>query len=161
MEPAPSVSATKNLISASPSQASALQQQCPVVSEPKDDGERGRRSKLERLEQLLRLARFNGSFAHSAELKGLLGIEQQAVSLWAEQQWGKPVPSDILVTALVLACLPLNFSGERSTWELVAQKATEWLRTQEHEWSCAGVKSLDDFLASAERVRPPAQPAAS
>jgi hypothetical protein len=107
------------------------------------------RSDLEFLETLLCFARFNGSFAYSQELGALIGIEQQNIATWSKEQWGRPVAQDVLVTALVLSCLARDFSGQRATWELVGSKATEWLRTQEQEWCCANIKSIDTMVAAA------------
>jgi len=108
-----------------------------------------RHSSLASLEKLLRLAAFNGSFACSAELRALTGIEQQAVETWATEQWSTPVDSDVLVTALVLSFLTHDFAGQRTTWELVGYKAMEWLQAQNQQWSCASINSVESLLAMA------------
>lgn len=109
----------------------------------------GATSNVEAIERLLRLTRCNGSFTYSSALKALVGLEQEAIAMWAHEQWDKPVSNDVLVTAAVLNILAIDFNGERLIWELVAKKATEWLHTQQHEWRCESINSVEVLLAAA------------
>jgi hypothetical protein len=110
---------------------------------------RGTISNVEAIERLLRLTRCNGSFTYSSALKALVGLEEEAIATWAHEQWDKPVSNDVLVTAAVLNILATDFNGERLIWELVAKKTTEWLHTQQHEWRCESINSVEVLLAAA------------
>jgi hypothetical protein len=106
-------------------------------------------SSSQHLEKLLRLARFDGSFAYSDGLCALTNIGEKMVALWAQEQWAGSIHSDVLVTVLVLACLRTHFFREKETWQLLAKKSTDWLQSQEQEWCCEGIKSIDALLAAA------------
>lgn len=97
----------------------------------------------------MRLAHFDGSFTHSSELQELTGIEEQAMLAWAKTTWDKPVSSEVLVTALVVACLQLNFAMEQTTWVLLAKKATEWLQVMELHWTSPRIHGVDSLIAAA------------
>eukprot|EP00401_Gymnodinium_catenatum_P024093 CAMPEP_0117484554 /NCGR_PEP_ID=MMETSP0784-20121206/14515_1 /TAXON_ID=39447 /ORGANISM="" /LENGTH=867 /DNA_ID=CAMNT_0005279125 /DNA_START=83 /DNA_END=2686 /DNA_ORIENTATION=- len=106
-------------------------------------------SGVERVAAILRLARFDGSFAHSPELQHLTGIKESATLAWADQQWDRPVPVDVMVTACVLAHLAQEFGGEEATWQLLAAKAEAWLRMQHSAWTSSSIKTVDQLVAVA------------
>eukprot|EP00443_Scrippsiella_acuminata_P050316 CAMPEP_0115467816 /NCGR_PEP_ID=MMETSP0271-20121206/50630_1 /TAXON_ID=71861 /ORGANISM="Scrippsiella trochoidea, Strain CCMP3099" /LENGTH=899 /DNA_ID=CAMNT_0002894837 /DNA_START=12 /DNA_END=2711 /DNA_ORIENTATION=+ len=103
-------------------------------------------SKLARLEALLRLADFDGSFKHSPELQALIGLDMTWTSAWAQEQWGGAVSSQVLVTAGVLGHLARQFADDHATWDLVASKSKEWLRSRESLWRGGGIDSVDELL---------------
>merc|ERR1711896_117892 len=113
-EATPSVS-MKSTSTPTVSQMSQALQQSRLAAPPSERTVGSGRPTNE-LEKILRLARFNGSFGHSSQLKALTSIEEKATLLWAEEQWDRPIASDILVTALVLSYLTTNFGGARATW---------------------------------------------
>lgn len=105
-------------------------------------------SKLERLDALLRLARFDGVFAPSPRLQQLTGIDEHELSAWAEKCWGRAVSVQALTTANVLAHLTKEFGNpsERATWQLLAEKAEKWLKSQQAEWGRSDLETVDDLI---------------
>lgn len=104
--------------------------------------------KPELMEELLRLAKFDGSFVHSPELQRLTGVEEHATLAWAKQ-WCTPFPAEVLVTARVLAYLQQQCSGQRAIWQLVARKARAWLQARNSQWAAEGTRTVDELIAAA------------
>ena len=73
-----------------------------------------------RVAQLLDCQEFEGYWNVSSQLAGLVGLAEHKLT-------GK---GNVEVTALVIAFLQTIMKGERDVWEMVVEKASEWLQTQ-------------------------------
>jgi len=104
--------------------------------------------KMLTLEQMLRQMCADGSFEPASELSSALGISQAAIMAWRREQWaGSSVNDHVLTTALVLACLRMQFSAEYMTWHLAANKSLAWLQKCECEWQSATIADVEALIA--------------
>jgi len=106
-------------------------------------------SQMEKVAEIVRLARFDGSYTPSQQLQQLTGINEQDSLAWAKKQWSTPISLPVLTTARVLAHLSGEYDGQRATWRLVSQKAEKWLNTQQPEWKVGGVATVDELVMAA------------
>jgi len=112
-------------------------------------------SQMEKVAEIVRLARFDGSYTPSQRLQQLTGINEHDSLAWGKKQWNAPVSLPVLTTVRVLAHLSGEYDGQRATWRLVSQKAEKWLNTQQPEWKVVGVATVDELvMAAASWPRP-------
>ena len=79
------------------------------------------------LHKLIALQSFEGSWELTATLCAILGIGKvEDVGIWKAEYKEKK----IWATVLALVWLEEKMGGEKDTWELVAEKAWEWRRSQ-------------------------------
>lgn len=85
---------------------------------------------LEPLEALVSLQHFDGSWSWTEKLLDILG-QSQLTEEKVEERYGVSMPNtDMLATALVLAYLEAKLVEERDEWEMLADKAREWLKSE-------------------------------
>lgn len=81
-------------------------------------------SASDKLNSIVNLQTFIGSWLWQDSLITMLGVNKDK----ALAQLGEA--SDRLATALVLAYLELHLAGKRDEWEMLAEKAADWLRAE-------------------------------
>ncbi|KAK1780616.1 von Willebrand factor type A domain-containing protein [Copromyces sp. CBS 386.78] len=97
---------------------------------------------LEPLEALVNLQQFDGSWSWSQQLLDILGQSQST-----EERYGVSVPNtNILATALVLAYLEVKLADEKDEWEMLADKAREWLRSELASSGQQGLLSVEEYV---------------
>ncbi|KAK3949384.1 von Willebrand factor type A domain-containing protein [Pseudoneurospora amorphoporcata] len=97
---------------------------------------------LEPLEALVNLQQFDGSWSWSQQLLDILGQSQST-----EERYGVSVPNtNILATALVLAYLEVKLADEEDEWEILADKAREWLRSELASSGQQGLLSVEEYV---------------
>ncbi|KAK1757730.1 von Willebrand factor type A domain-containing protein [Echria macrotheca] len=85
-------------------------------------------SRTDILEAIVALQDFSGSWPWSVELLGLLGLDEAGVAARAAQLGGVfSVGSTELATALVLGFLESKLTARKDEWEMLADKARDWL----------------------------------
>jgi hypothetical protein len=88
---------------------------------------------------------FSGAFTFSEALLGSLSI---AVKDFEEKAAADGIEdSDVFATAVVVAYLEEKMAGEKDSWELVVDKAREWM-----EEKCRGVEEVEKIMAAARRL---------
>jgi hypothetical protein len=110
------------------------------------------RSPADTLNSLVALQSFSGSWTWNVQLLVLLGLEE-AVALEranAAQLDTKVEALNMLATGLVLVYLELRLGAKRDEWEMLADKAQEWLQGQ-LEGGKGGV-TVEKYLEEAKRV---------
>ncbi|KAK3498719.1 von Willebrand factor type A domain-containing protein [Neurospora crassa] len=101
---------------------------------------------LEPLEALVSLQHFDGSWPWTEKLLDILG-QSQLTEEKVEECYGVSMPNtDMLATALVLAYLEAKLVEERDEWEMLADKAREWLKSELTKSSEKGVVSSVEEL---------------
>ncbi|KAJ4414891.1 hypothetical protein N0V85_002959 [Neurospora sp. IMI 360204] len=101
---------------------------------------------LEPLEALVSLQLFDGSWSWSEKLLEVLG-QSQLTEKKVEERYGVPMPNiNMLATALVLAYLEVKLVEERDEWEMLADKAREWLRGELAKSSEKGLLSVEEYV---------------
>ncbi|ESA44202.1 von Willebrand domain-containing protein, variant [Neurospora crassa OR74A] len=101
---------------------------------------------LEPLEALVSLQHFDGSWSWTEKLLDILG-QSQLTEEKVEECYGVSMPNtDMLATALVLAYLEAKLVEERDEWEMLADKAREWLKSELTKSSEKGVVSSVEEL---------------
>ena len=107
------------------------------------------RSPAETLNALVALQSFSGSWTWNVQLLTLLGLEE-AVALEranAAQLDTKVEALHVLATGLVLVYLELRLGEKRDEWEMLADKAREWLQGQ-----LEGGVTVEKYLEGAKKV---------
>ncbi|XP_071167550.1 von Willebrand factor A domain-containing protein 5A-like [Mytilus edulis] len=74
---------------------------------------------------IVSLQNFDGSWSPSSELESVLNITQKEMEA--------KYKGNIWCTALVVAFLEKNFSKRKSEWEMIYNKAIQWLTSQDRE----------------------------
>lgn len=97
---------------------------CKVAAESRDKI----KSSSSPLEVVLDHQASSGSFRWSAELATALGCS--AAAGMPAKPGAVPCSEAVWATALVVAGLERQFPAERDLWELVARKASKWVRAQ-------------------------------
>ncbi|EGZ77036.1 hypothetical protein NEUTE2DRAFT_78055 [Neurospora tetrasperma FGSC 2509] len=101
---------------------------------------------LEPLEALVSLQHFDGSWSWTEKLLDILG-QSQLTEEKVEERYGVSMPNtDMLATALVLAYLEAKLVEERDEWEMLADKAREWLKSELTKSSEKGVVSVEELV---------------
>ncbi|KAL2259009.1 hypothetical protein VTK26DRAFT_7458 [Humicola hyalothermophila] len=108
-------------------------------------------SLADRLNALVALQSFSGSWAWTDALAGLLGMDRQATEARAAAA-GLAVgnQSELLATGLVLAYLELRLREKKDEWEMLADKAKDWLE-EELSRTSVGVTS-EAYLLEARKL---------
>jgi hypothetical protein len=88
---------------------------------------------------------FSGAFTFSEALLGSLSIalkdfEEKAAANGIEDR-------DVFATAVAVAYLEEKMADEKDSWELVVDKAREWM-----EEKCQGVEGAEKVIAAARRL---------
>ena len=97
---------------------------------------------LEPLAALVNLQQFDGSWSWSQQLLDVLGQSQST-----EESYGVSVPNtNMLATALVLAYLEVKLAHEKDEWEMLADKAREWLRSELASSGQQGLLSVEEYV---------------
>jgi hypothetical protein len=97
---------------------------------------------LEPLEALVNLQQFDGSWSWNQQLLDILGQSQST-----EERYGVSVPNTtILATALVLAYLEVKLADEKDEWEMLADKAREWVRSELASSGQQGLLSVEEYV---------------
>jgi hypothetical protein len=91
-------------------------------------------SPTEKLNLLVSLQSFQGSWQWEGRVlavmglgKDVEGVAQRAAAAKVQVQVGEAAASDVLATALVLAYLEVVIGEKMDEWEMLADKAREWL----------------------------------
>jgi hypothetical protein len=88
---------------------------------------------------------FSGAFTFSEALLGSLSI---AVKDFEEKAAADGIENrDVFATAVVVAYLEEKMAGEKDSWELVVDKAREWM-----EEKCRGVEGVEKIMAAARTL---------
>jgi hypothetical protein len=88
---------------------------------------------------------FSGAFTFSEALLRSLSV---AVKDFEEKAAVDGIEDrDVFATAVVVAYLEEKMAGERDSWELVVDKAREWM-----EEKCRGVEGVEKIMAAARRL---------
>jgi hypothetical protein len=91
------------------------------------------------LEAIVALQDFTGSWSWSVTLLGLLGLDEAGVGAKAAQLGGAfSVGSTELATALVLGFLETKLAARKDEWEMLADKARDWLDVETRSVMAAG-----------------------
>jgi hypothetical protein len=93
-------------------------------------------SDADKVRLLIDLNNFDGSWSSSAQLISILGKDWEMVKGWEKEGWNEMR----IITAVVIAWLEVRMNGERDVWEMVWEKAREWLGEGEGEYEA--VKDL-------------------
>lgn len=99
---------------------------------------------LDRLEAIVDLQHFDGSWSWSQQLLNVLGQGQST-----EDSYGVTTPNNnknLLATALVLAFLEAKLADEKDEWEMLADKAREWLRSELSSSDQKGLLSVEEYV---------------
>lgn len=105
---------------------------------------------VDKLGELVELQSFAGAWPWSDRLAGLLWLDRDATLAWAASAqlgWA----SDALATVLALACLESHFADRRDEWELLAEKAREWLR-RELQGARGGALAIESYVEEAKKL---------
>ncbi|KAM0547832.1 hypothetical protein ACHAPJ_010178 [Fusarium lateritium] len=118
--------------------ASLAAHQPPASSAPKI-------SDMGPLQALTTLQTFSGSWSWSADLERVLGTTFEAVSKLdlPVAVVDRPEKDDILATALAVLFFKAKLKSEEDTWEMLVEKAEQWLEDIIGE---EGVEELDSVL---------------
>ena len=87
------------------------------------------------LEEIVSLQTFEGSWPSSADIFRIIGVSQEKVgeALRAKgTEWAERLASgggDVLATAAVLAFLGVKMGDRKEEWEMIGDKAWEWLES--------------------------------
>jgi hypothetical protein len=103
------------------------------------------------LEAIVSLQTFAGSWAWNEALFGVLGLDISRVKA-LEAQLGAAFASgtDVLATALVLAYLEAKLARRKDEWEMMAEKASDWLAEQ--LTAKGNGVAAQDYIAKAKTV---------
>ncbi len=82
------------------------------------------------LEAIVSLQTFSGSWAWDDDLLAALGLDVKAKSLSGQLGAAFAAGTDIFATALVLAYLQTQLAGRKDEWEMMADKASDWLNDE-------------------------------
>ncbi|KIX92037.1 uncharacterized protein Z520_12252 [Fonsecaea multimorphosa CBS 102226] len=98
-----------------------------------------------KMHQIIGLVEFDGSWLRSKNLLNLLGVtEQQFTGLKATTDKEEDT---VRATVLAVAWLKVKASAEKDIWDMVADKATEWLATR-----LGGKENAEKAIEQAEGV---------
>lgn len=100
----------------------------------------------DKLGSIVALQTFAGSWVWEARLLALLGADKDGAA--AAGRLGGA--SDAAATALVLAYLELNLAARRDEWEMLADKAADWLRGELAKQG--GALTVEGYLEEARKV---------
>ncbi|KAL0474865.1 von Willebrand factor type A domain-containing protein [Neurospora intermedia] len=101
---------------------------------------------LEPLEALVSLQHFDGSWSWTEKLLDILG-QSQLTEEDVKKRYGVSMPNtDMLATALVLAYFEAKLVEERDEWEMLADKAREWLKSELTKSSEKGVVDVEESV---------------
>lgn len=102
---------------------------------------------LEPLEALVSLQHFDGSWSWSEKLLEVLGQSELTEEKKVEERYGVSIPNtNMLATALVLAYLEVKLADEREEWDMLADKAREWLMGELAKSSEKGLLSVEEYV---------------
>ncbi|GAB1311476.1 hypothetical protein MFIFM68171_01686 [Madurella fahalii] len=97
----------------------------------------------DKLNSIVALQTFSGSWVWQDGLMAMLGVDK-------DKALARPGgASDRLATALVLAYLELHLADKKDEWEMLAEKATDWLRG---ELANEGGVTLEMYLEEAKKL---------
>lgn len=97
----------------------------PSPPKPTESGKRDL-DPVTAMHKLISLQTFSGAWLWSDELANAIGCGSEVLrSPW---QIGGSISSAAKATAIALAFLRCKVGGEKDVWEMVGEKATEWLR---------------------------------
>ncbi|TKA69879.1 hypothetical protein B0A55_08824 [Friedmanniomyces simplex] len=96
------------------------------------------------MHKLISLQTFSGAWLWSDELADVIGCDIKMFRKW---QIGSSISSAAKATAIALAFLSFRAADQRDVWDMVADKATVWLR-QETGLNGGGIEKV---LEEAER----------
>ncbi|KAK0718745.1 von Willebrand factor type A domain-containing protein [Apiosordaria backusii] len=99
---------------------------------------------VDNLERIVSLQQFTGQWAGSDDLLAVLGLDKQTVSSKVGGLGLMDKGDDVFATALVLAYLEVHLSERKDEWEMLAEKARDWLQGQ-------GV-DVDGFVEKAKQL---------
>ncbi|KFA46803.1 hypothetical protein S40293_05574 [Stachybotrys chartarum IBT 40293] len=77
------------------------------------------------LARLALLQSFSGSWSWTAELEQILGVTQKQATQDMQQH-----TSEVTATVCVLTYLKKKLAGDREAWEMIAEKAENWLKSE-------------------------------
>ncbi|KAK4208942.1 von Willebrand domain-containing protein [Rhypophila decipiens] len=97
-------------------------------------------------DKLVSLQSFAGSWTWNDEVLGLLEVKDADARLVALMQSQGLGPGDLLATALVLAFFEKKLGNRKDEWELLADKARDWLSDQMARGSGGDVDELVEKL---------------
>ncbi|KAK3397506.1 von Willebrand factor type A domain-containing protein [Sordaria brevicollis] len=130
------------------------QQSCPApglfgtsVPMQQQSAEPKKATPLEPLDALVQFQNFDGSWAWSNELLDVLGLTRLTSKEGLEERYGVSIPnSDMLATALVLAYMEVKLADDTDEWEMLADKAREWLRSELVGCGQQGLLSVEEYV---------------
>ncbi|KAH8169390.1 vault protein inter-alpha-trypsin domain-containing protein [Sarocladium implicatum] len=99
------------------------QSQSPPATDPTGDLQQN-------LHEIISMQAFDGSWRWSPELERILGLAKQKVM---ELNWpvtDESVRDQVSASVCVIAYLRKAFAGQKETWEMVVDKAEQWLSAQ-------------------------------
>ncbi|KAK3366793.1 von Willebrand factor type A domain-containing protein [Lasiosphaeria ovina] len=94
------------------------------------------------LEALVALQTFTGAWDWNSKLLKTLGLVEKDVKAKAKSAGLYPRP-DLLATALVLAYLQARLAGQQDEWEMLADKARDWMQG---ELASLGALSAEEYM---------------
>ncbi|KAM7194927.1 von Willebrand factor type A domain containing protein [Rhypophila sp. PSN 637] len=97
-------------------------------------------------EKLVSLQSFAGSWTWNDEVLGLLELKDSDARLVALMQSQGLEPGDLLATALVIAFFEKKLGNRKDEWELLADKARDWLSDQMARGSGGDAEELVEKL---------------
>ncbi|KAH8901639.1 VIT-domain-containing protein [Thozetella sp. PMI_491] len=98
-------------------------------------------------DRLVSLQSFNGAWIWSAALLDVLGLDAGRIMVVSqEENLTSIIGTDILATALVLAFLHLKLATRRDEWEMLADKAKDWIKSE----SQASSRTAEGYIDSAK-----------
>lgn len=102
---------------------------------------------LSTLDALVQLQNFDGSWPWSNELLDVLGLFRLTSKEGLEERYGVSIPNrDMLATVLVLAYLEVKLADETEEWEMLADKAKEWLKSELASCAQHGLLSVEEYV---------------
>ncbi|KAK0716841.1 von Willebrand factor type A domain-containing protein [Lasiosphaeria miniovina] len=110
------------------------------ISAPESATEGGKEEQT--LEALVALQTFTGAWDWNSKLLKTLGLVEKDVKAKAKSASLYPRP-DLLATALVLAYLQARLAGQQDEWEMLADKARDWMQG---ELASLGALSAEEYI---------------
>ncbi|KAK4171677.1 von Willebrand factor type A domain-containing protein [Triangularia setosa] len=99
----------------------------------------------DKLEDIVSLQQFVGQWTGTDDLLILLGLDKQAVAAKVGGSGLMDKGDGVFATVLVLAYLEVHLGGRKDEWEMMADKARDWLEGQ-------GVVDVDGFVEKAKQL---------
>lgn len=77
----------------------------------------------------------------------VLGLSRLTSKEGLEERYGVSIPNrDMLATALVLAYMEVKLADDTDEWEMLADKAREWLRSELASRGQQGLLSVEEYV---------------